>query len=223
MIPLPRVSLIFLLILPASLTAQELAPPDVTFFAGLGSSQTDFSPLGVNEKVQGIRLNGGLWLNDANLGRWVFGVEAAYNRLGDTSASNRFVREPTAQELSQQGNLDFVTVITERDRDIGGLELGLRLYDSELFYLRGGGFLYSFRSRSHETRVLTDVNGNSTTNDLTPQSQSTSTLGPYLGAGFIFPVSSDIRLITDFSVYQVESENLKSLSLGLQYQPGGND
>lgn len=220
-----RASVLILLLvaLSGALRAQqELAPPDVTFFGAIETSRTDFSELNAEEDVDGTRLRAGLWLNQVTFGRWKLGVEGAYNRLGDSAQRERFQRPATGQEqnnISIGGNPPItVTETTDRERDIGGLEFGLRLYDSELFHLRGGGYLYSYRSRQDTTLKFTNVNGNSISNDLTPESESTSTLGPYAGAGFAFPLTDQLRLTTDLSVYWIESEPLDSLSIGLQYR-----
>lgn len=198
---------------------QELAPPDATFYGAIETARTDFSELNGEEDVNGTRLRAGLWLNDVTFGRWKLGLEGAYNRLGDSSITSRLQRDPTGQELQNiSGNLVSVTETSHYEQDIGGLELGLRLYDSELFHLRGGGYLYSYRSRQDTTLEFFNVNGNSITNDLTPESESTSTLGPYMGAGFAFPLTDQLRLTTDLSVYWIESEPLDSLSIGIQYR-----
>lgn len=200
---------------------QELAPPDATFYGAIETARTDFSELNGEEDVNGTRLRAGLWLNDVTFGRWKLGLEGAYNRLGDSSITSRLQRDPTGQELQNiSGNLVSVTETTHYEQDIGGLELGLRLYDSELFHLRGGGYLYSYRSRQDTTQEFTTVGPGSppSSNDLTPESESTSTLGPYVGAGFAFPLTDQLRLTTDLSVYWIESEPLDSLSIGLQYR-----
>jgi hypothetical protein len=207
---------LLLIAVPLGLHAQQLPPPDVTFYGALEASRTDLRNLGIDDDTSGLRLRGGLWLNDIRFGRWVLGVEGAYNRLGDATARSSFRREPTGQELNQNGNLDYVTVSTVRERNVGGLEIGLRLYDSELFYLRGGAYLYSYRGREDTTLELVEVNGSSTTNDLLPQSETTSTLGPYAGAGFAFPLADRLHLTAELATYYIESEPLNSISLGIQ-------
>ncbi len=201
---------------------QELAPPDVTFYGSIETSRTDFSELNAEEDVTGARLRAGLWLNEISLGRWQLGIEGAYNQLGESSLREQNRRDATGQEqtnISIGGNPPVkVTETTNRERSVGGLELGLRLYDSELFHLRTGGYLYSYRSREDTTLEFFDVNGNSITNDLTPGSDSSSTLSPYAGAGLDFPLTDQLQLTTDWSVYWIESEPLDSLSIGLQYQ-----
>lgn len=209
--------LLSLLGLATSVSAQQqLPPPDVTFFAAIESSRTDFGRIGIDEDVPGVQLRGGLWLNDVRFGRWVLGVEGAYNQLGNTTTRTEFDRQPTVQELNQNGNLVNVNVATERERNVGGLELGARLYDSELFYIRAGAYLYSYRAREDRRQTFTSSNGSSFTNDLLPRLESNSTLGPYLGAGFAFPLTERLRLTAGISSYYIESEPLNSASLGLQ-------
>jgi hypothetical protein len=217
------VLILLLVALSGTLRAQqELPPPNVAFFGALETSRTDFSGLNAEEDVDGTRLRAGLWLNDVTFGRWKLGVEGAYNRLGDSALRDRSQRPATGQEqntISINGNPPVtVTETTDRERDVGGLEFGFRLHDSELFHLRAGGYLYSYRNRQDTTLEFTNANGGSITNDLTPESESTSTLAPYAGAGFAFPLTDQLRLTTDLSVYWIESEPLDSLSVGLQYR-----
>lgn len=208
-----------LLGLSAMLQARELPPPDVTFFGAVESARTDFGGFNIDDEVRGSRLRAGLWLNDVKLGRWKLGVEGAYHRMGESTQRSELERSPTGRELNTiSGNLVSVTESTQRELDVGGLEIGTRLYDSELFYLRGGAYLYSFRNRTDRTLTYRENDGTTTTNDLLPQSESSSTLGPYAGAGFAFPVTKTLRVTASMSVYWIESEPLDSMSLGLQFR-----
>lgn len=218
------VPIVLLVALSGAVRAQqELAPPDVTFYGGIETLRTDFSELNAEEEVSGARLRAGLWLNEATFGRWKLGLEGAFTRLGDSSRRQVTRRNATGQEqnrISVGGNPPVsVTETTDRERDIGGLEFGLRLYDSELFHLRAGGYLHSFRSREDTTQEFFNPNeSDSVTNDLTPESDSSSTLGPYAGAGFAFPLTDQLHLTTDLAAYWIESERLDSLSIGFQYR-----
>ncbi len=220
MIRAPVLILLLVALSGALRAQQELPPPDVTFFGAIETSRTDFSKLNAEKAVDGARLRAGLWLNQVTFGRWKLGVEGAYNRLGDSALRDQSQRPATGQETENIGiTPNTVTETTDRERDVGGVEFGFRLHDSELFHLRAGGYLYSYRNRRDTTLELINTNTNaSITNDLTPVSESSSTLAPYAGAGFAFPLTDQLRLTTDLSVYWIESEPLDSLSLGLQYR-----
>jgi hypothetical protein len=202
--------------------AQELSPPDVTFFGQVGASRTDFEPLGLDEKTDGIRLAAGMWLNDVNLGSWRFGVEGAYNRLGDTALTTRSTREPTTQEQSQFGSIDFVEERSRTSIDISGLQMGVRLYDDRFFHVRAGGYLYSYRERTRRSRLFTFIDTSTQLAESTPRSDSVSSLGPYLGLGLSIPLGKQLFLETNFTVYEIESEQLNSVGLSLRWQGDDN-
>lgn len=192
---------------------EELAPPNVDFYLELLGTRTDFGSFG-GAQENGLRIRLGFDLKDATVGRWMWRTEIGLNQFGESQKkTSRFV-DPTPllddQEIIDQTRLYRAT----------GIELGVRLYDSELFFLRGGAFIYNLKTRSEETRTDADINGNptGTPNVLVPNEESNSSIGPYLGAGFEFPLVESAKLVTEFDVYRVEGEYLKNLSLGFRFE-----
>ena len=192
---------------------EELAPPNVDFYLELLGTRTDFGSFG-GDQENGLRIRLGFDLKDATIGRWMWRAEIGLNQFGESQdRTSRFV-DPTPllddQEIIDQTRLYRAT----------GIELGARLYDSELFFLRGGAFIYNLKTRSEETRTDADINGNptGTPNVLTPNEKSDSSIGPYIGAGFEFPLVESAKLVTEFDIYRIEGEHLKSISLGFRFQ-----
>ncbi len=192
---------------------EELAPPNVDFYLELLGTRTDFSSFG-GDQENGLRLRLGFDLKDATVGSWMWRAEIGLNQFGESQQrTSRFV-DPTPL-------LDDQVIIDEtRLYRATGIELGGRLYDSKLFFLRGGAFIYNLKTRSEETRTDADVNGNptGTPNVLLPNEESDSSIGPYLGAGLEFPLLESAKLVTEFDVYLVESEYLKNISLGFRFE-----
>lgn len=198
--------------------SQELAPPDATFFAELQGTRSDFEAFNLDGDTGGFRLRGGMWLNEQRFGRWKLGVEGAFFRMGENSQTTTTRRPATPQEKSSLPTLETVET-TSRDRvEISGLELGLRLYDNELFFLRAGGYLYSYREEHDEFQRLRFTTSPPTTNDPAPRSDVAASLGPYAGLGFRLPLSRRLKLVLEANHYLVESEGINSFGLGLRYQ-----
>ena len=194
---------------------EELAPPNVDFYLELQGTGTDYGSLGGGER-EGLRIRLGLDMKDAKLGDWMMRAEVGLNQFGESRVGeSRF--DPGSVLPNDQLIID-----TSREFRLAGIEAGARLYDNELFFLRGGLFLYSLKARTQETRTEADVNGEpvpgATPNPLPPDQESISGIGPYLGAGFEFPLVDSVKAVAEFNAYRVEKEYVNNLSLGFRFE-----
>lgn len=196
---------------------EELAPPDVDFYLELQGTRTDFGNVGGGER-DGMRFRLGMDMKDAMLGRWMLRAEVGINQFGETRKTSTRSESPTLGIDPPSVN----EIIVEETNEIrlGGIETGVRLYDNELFYLRGGIFIYSFKRRIEEERTPVDINGDpvTPTTSLTPAEETSSGIGPYIGAGFEVPLVESVKAIAEFNAYQVEDEILNNLSIGFRFE-----
>lgn len=193
---------------------EELAPPNVDFYLELLGARTDFGNF-AGDQENGLRIRLGFDLKDATIGRWMWRAEIGLNQFGESEEKTSTFVDPTDQ-INDQLIIDRTMLYR-----VTGIELGARLYDNELFFLRGGAFIYNLKTRSEETKTEADINGIPTgtpPNVLTPNEASDSSVGPYLGAGFEFPLVESAKLVTEFDIYRVEGEYLKNINLGFRFE-----
>ena len=196
---------------------EELAPPDVDFYLELQGTRTDFGNVGGGER-DGMRLRLGMDLKDATLGRWMLRAEVGINQFGETRKTSTRSEAPTPGV--DPPSVSEIIVEETNEIRLSGIETGVRLYNNELLYLRGGVFIYSFKRRVEEDRTPVDINGDpvTPTTSLTPAEETSSGIGPYIGAGLEIPLVKSVKAIAEFNAYGVEDEILNNLSLGLRFQ-----
>lgn len=207
-----------LLLLSGTTAAQQLTPPDATFFLELQGTRSDFEGFGLTDETGGARLRGGMWFNEKYFGRWKFGVEGAFFRMGENVEDTTTVRPATAQETFQQPTLDTVKTTSRESVEISGFEVGVRLYDDELFFVRAGGYLYSYREEYDEFQELRFTISPPTVNDPAPETDTAASLGPYAGVGLRLPLTEKVKLIAEMNHYLIEDEGINSFGLGIRYQ-----
>ncbi|MCC1497122.1 hypothetical protein [Alcanivorax sp. 1008] len=194
---------------------EELAPPNVAFFVELLGTRTDYNNLG-GDDAGGFRLRLGLDLKDVKVGGWMLRAEGALNQFGQTRKTITSSIDPIPG--IDPPNVDQIIVDVTNQLRLSGIEGGLRLYDNRFFYVRGGAFVYSLKSRREETRTDVDINGDPiSTNEQTPQEETISGIGPYLGAGVEFQLVESVKGVAEFNVYQADGEMLNNLSLGFRF------
>jgi len=194
----------------------DLEAPDVTIYGELHAVRSDFDSFGGSDET-GFRGRLGMEFNDTGLGRWRWRVEGGLNQFGETSFSN---------DLVQAGNFGSPGLVTSRvtrtseSIRLTGFEFGARLYDSELFYLRAGAYIYSMK---HERDILIidrDVNNAAVRSfPLTPESESNNGASPYVGAGIEFPlIDESFRVVAEYNLYRIEQEKFDNMALGAQFR-----
>lgn len=212
--------LVLVMLFPASGYAYqgELQPPDADVYLELQGVRSDYGSFGGGWE-DGLRIRVGLQFNEARLGRWVWRLEGGLNQFGEARVTNQTVDTATPGDaFFVPGRTTTVTTNSERSVRVNGFEFGARLYDSELFYVRGGAFLYNLKTKYEEDLVITNDAGDPPQFfSPTPESDTTSSLGPYLGAGIEFPLAGETRLQLEYNWYRIEDEELDNLALGLQF------
>ena len=155
---------------------EELAPPNVAFYVELQGTHTDYDSLGAGD-AGGFRFRLGLDLKDVKVGGWMLRAEGALNQFGETRKTTTSVDDELVGPIVR-----IVTDDTNQLR-LSGIEGGLRLYDNRFFYVRGGAFVYSLKKRREVTETSFDINEIPTIDEKTPQEETVSGIGPYLGVG----------------------------------------
>ena len=189
---------------------EELAPPNVAFYVELQGTQTDYDSLGAGD-AGGFRFRLGLDLKDVKVGGWMLRAEGALNQFGETRKTTTSVDDELVGPIVR-----IVTDDTNQLR-LSGIEGGLRLYDNRFFYVRGGAFVYSLKKRREVTETSFDINEIPTIDEKTPQEETVSGIGPYLGVGVEIPLVESAKAVAEYNAYQVDGETLNNLSLGFRF------
>lgn len=189
---------------------EELAPPNVAFYVELQGTQTDYDSLGAGD-AGGFRFRLGLDLKDVKVGGWMLRAEGALNQFGETRKTTTSVDDELVGPIVR-----IVTDDTNQLR-LSGIEGGLRLYDNRFFYVRGGAFVYSLKKRREVTETSFDINEIPTIDEKTPQEETISGIGPYLGVGVEIPLVESVKAVAEYNAYQVDGETLNNLSLGFRF------
>ena len=213
-IQLAALAALLITTLPA-LAQEELAPPDVDFFAELLGSRTDYSNLGLDAS-QGVSIRGGFWLNEIRRGKFDFGLEGALHWMGEDSETRRFSMAPGP---GAPANADEVLVREDTRIRINGYELGGRLRYNQLVYLRAGGFLNTLDLKTTQERTF--LEGGNQIGDrqsLVIDSSKDSRFSPFAHIGLSINLfSSDISLLAEYGSYWIDSERLDNINAGLHF------
>lgn len=204
------------LLLPTAALAYDyqppLEPPNATVYAEALSVHSDFDNFGGDVEA-GFRARLGMQMNDIGPGRWRWRVEGGFNQFGEGSA-DRITSEVGgfAPPVFERQTL------TREDSRLTGFEFGGRLYDGELFYVRGGAYLYNLKTSRDIIITDLDVNGNVVDRfALPPESESDTSISPYIGAGIEYPVlDQSIKLVLEYNRYRIESERFDNIGAGIQ-------
>lgn len=189
----------------------DLEAPDVTLYAEAHGVRSDFSEFdGSNEN--GLRLRLGMLFNQPAFGRWHWGAEGGLNQFGEGSSRTSVTKPGQAFPVVSE------TTTRETKTRLNGFEFGARLYDSELFYLRGGAFIYSLKEKS-EISIKQFLTNSSVAFSLTPETDTTSSVTPYLGAGIVFPIiDKSASVLLEYNYYHLDDEPLDNLAVGIQFR-----
>ncbi len=195
---------------------EELAPPDVDFFVQAQMTQADMDPYGF-DTADGLTINIGMWLNSVDLGeKSRFGLEGGFVTQGEVDEFTEITRAADAFE----DDVGAVTtrVETEDSLQLSGFTAGVVWQSPYWLYLKAGGYLYDFKLKENQSRVLLDGSGDTITvvKD-SPQSESQSGLAPYVTAGIAIPVLDRLSLTAQYQYTNLESENFGTLGIGLRF------
>ena len=196
---------------------EELAPPDVDFYAEAQMMRADMDPYGF-DTADGLNIKIGMWLNSVKLGKNSrFGLEGGFVSQSEVSNDSQFTRAPSVSE--QNAGASSVLVQEEDSLDLSGFTVGALWQSPYWLYLRGGGYIYNLKLENRQDRILLDNNGDTVgppVNDA-PVSDSQSGIAPYLGAGLAVPLLDNLSLTVDYQQTQLESESYGTMGVGLRY------
>ena len=195
---------------------EELAPPDVDFYAEAQMLRADLAPYGFDTS-DGLNIRIGMWLNSVDLGGDSrLGLEAGFLRQSKDSIDSEFVRAPTVSE--QGAGASSVRINEEDSLEINGFTVGLLWQTRRWVYLKGGAYIYDFELENRQQRTLLDNNGDPlVTFREAPSNDSQSGIAPYLGAGLAIPLLDNLSVTADYRQTQLESENFDTFGVGLRY------
>lgn len=204
--------------LPLIATAQEdLAPPDVDLFLEAQYGGADLDDFGLDSTADGYRLRGGLWLNSLSTRHLRFALEAGLNQLARETTDSAFSRGPSAEELQQPSPPTSVDVLARDRLEVSGYELGARMLIARYVYARAGLYMHRVKTRHEEIRTLNYGSGSPQVFEPVPESDSSSKTGGYAGLGLMLPLTGGISLAADYSLYQVDSEQVGTYGIGLHF------
>lgn len=194
----------------------DLEAPDVTVYAEAHGVRSDFSEFDGNNE-NGLRLRIGMLFNEPAFSRWHWGVEGGLNQFGEGTNVSSVTRSGQSAPV--------ITETTRRDKKtrLNGFEFGARLYDGEMFYLRGGAFLYSLKETSDVTLTQLISTGPGTTStqtsSLTPETDTVSSVSPYLGAGIVYPIiDKSTSILLEYNYYYIDKKPFDNLAVGLEFR-----
>lgn len=191
---------------------EDLQPPDVSFYAEAMGVRSNFDEYS-GKKENGFRIRAGIHFNDMPLGRWSWRAEGGISQFGEGRAAttSRQVGGLPAPIVAQ-------TIRIEESTRIDGFELGGRLYDNELFYLRFGGMIYNQKFKREELVTQELSLGSDLSFSQNPEKENNTGMAPYVGAGIEFPIiDKSIHFILEYDYYRIEGAGLDNLSAGLQF------
>lgn len=205
-------------LIPLAHADEELAPPDVDFYAEAQMLRADMDPYGF-DTADGLNIKIGMWLNSVTLGKNSrFGLEGGFVSQSEVSNDSQFTRAPVPGEQPPGAGVTSVSVREEESLDVSGFTVGALWQSPYWLYLRGGGYIYNFKLKNRQDRILLNGSGNTvqTVNDA-PTSDSQSGIAPYLGAGLAVPLLDNLSLTVDYQQTQLESESYGTTGIGLRY------
>lgn len=204
-------------LIPLAHADEELAPPDVDFYAEAQMIRADMDPYGF-DSADGLNIKIGLWLNSVELGKNArFGLEGGFVSQSEVSNDSQFTRAPVPGE--QLPGVTSVSVRETESLDVSGFTVGALWQSPYWIYLRGGGYIYNFKLENRQDRILLDNNGDTVGPPVNgaPESDSQSGIAPYLGAGLAVPLLDNLSLTVDYQQTQLESESYGTTGIGLRY------
>jgi len=198
---------------------EELAPPDVDFYAEAQMLRADLAPYGF-DTADGLDIRLGMWLNSVDLGGDSrLGLEAGFLRHSEKSNINQFDRAPESNETPINGTtIDTVSITEEDSLRLSGFTVGVVWQTKRWVYLKGGAYIYDFDLENRQQRAFLDNNGDTVVSlNEAPSNDSESGIAPYLGIGLAIPVVDKLTVTADYRQTQLESEHFGTFGIGLRF------
>lgn len=198
---------------------EELAPPDVDFYAEAQMLRADLAPYGF-DTADGLDIRLGMWLNSLDLGGDSrLGLEAGFLRHSEESNINQFDRPPESNETPINSTpIDTVSITEEDSLRLSGFTVGVVWQTKRWVYLKGGAYIYDFKQESRQQRAFLDNNGDTVASlNEAPNNDSQSGIAPYLGVGLAIPVLDKLSVTADYRQTHLESEHYGTFGIGLRF------
>jgi hypothetical protein len=198
---------------------EELAPPDVDFYAEAQMLRVDLAPYGF-DTTDGLDIRLGMWLNSVDIGgNSRLGLEAGFLRNSEDSNDRQFERAPESNETPINGTpIDSVRISEENSLRLNGITVGVVWQTKRWVYLKGGAYIYDFKLENSQQRAFLDNNSDTvaTVNEA-PTNDSQSGIAPYISVGLAIPVLDKLSVTADYRQTQLESENFGSFGVGIRF------
>ena len=198
---------------------EELAPPDVDFYAEAQMLRVDLAPYGF-DTTDGLDIRLGMWLNSVDIGgNSRLGLEAGFLRNSEDSNDRQFERAPESNETPINGTpIDSVRISEENSLRLNGITVGVVWQTKRWVYLKGGAYIYDFKLENSQQRAFLDNNSDTvaTVNEA-PTNDSQSGIAPYISVGLAIPVLDKLSFTADYRQTQLESENFGSFGVGIRF------
>ena len=193
----------------------DLAPPNATPYLELLLNSTDLAPF-VDQRDTSLKLRFGFRFNDSGGEALTWSGEGGLSLLGDDSETftiTQAINDPGSPFEEERQRV-------ERTVRINGFELGARADFRDLFYLRGGVFIYSVKERDDivVTQIDFDDASNNNTFERVPSSDSSNDVAPYASLGATWQLDESFGLLAEVSGVSIDSELLESVSLGIRLE-----
>ncbi|KZX62182.1 hypothetical protein A3717_00555 [Alcanivorax sp. HI0013] len=198
---------------------EELAPPDVDFYAEAQMLRADLAPYGF-DTTDGLDIRLGMWLNSVDIGgNSRLGLEAGFLRHSEDSNGRQFERAPESNETPINGTpIDTVRINEENSLRLNGITVGVVWQTKRWVYLKGGAYIYDFKLENRQQRAFLDDNSDTVASvNEAPTNDSQSGIAPYLGVGLAIPVLDKLSVTADYRQTQLESENYGTFGVGLRF------
>lgn len=194
----------------------DLEAPDVTVYVEAHGVRSDFSEFDGNN-ANGLRLRIGMLFNEPAFSRWHWGIEGGLNQFGESTSTSSTTEPgqgfPVVSETTQHNT----------KTRLNGFEFGARLYDGEMFYLRGGAFIYSLKEKSEVTVTQLISTGpgstSTTTANLSPEAETISSISPYVGVGIVYPITDkSASILLEYNYYYIDNRPFDNLAVGIEFR-----
>lgn len=220
-------SLIGFLTLASQVSAEELAPPDVSLYADVMFSMAQTKNLtfhgddGIGSyhhgNTDGYRARVGLKLNELSHGFWSYGLEGSLVQLANDDTTSSYERAPQTHIDVSNNNIYKVAVNGEHSLELSGFELAGRIWYDDTLYVRAGALMYNEKTKLRTVRTFYDATGNEMLRPTTTAETDTKRrFAPMLGIGIQYPIIQGVYLAGEYSFYRMNSQQIDVLSAGVR-------
>lgn len=196
---------------------EELAPPDVDFYAEAQMLRADLSPYGF-DTTDGLDIRLGMWLNSVDMGgNSRLGLEAGFVRQSEDTITQISKRSPSGVSETSIPSIDAVEVLDEDSLRVNGFTLGTIWQTQRWVYLKAGAYFYDFKQENRHERHFLNNSGDEISSKVDLSNDSNSGIAPYATVGAAIPLLDNLSLTADYTQTQMESEHFGTFGIGLRF------